>query len=190
MRRAALFLIATALLAGLTKAAPAAAKRAAGAYQPVALTNDWRTRVQLVSVTHDQWLRELQALHGRIVVVDNWATWCIPCVERFPRMMEIARRWSPSGAVFVTLSLDDRDDPQSLRKVQKFLEKHDARIPNYLMNEITPDAFDKLGLLGIPAVFIYDRSGRLTQRLTGDNPNNQYTEADVEAALRTLDTAK
>lgn len=199
MRPAALFLLGTALLGCSEKAAApaappanraAAAKPAAGAYQPVAQTNDWRTKVQLVSVTHEQWLRELEALHGRIVVVDNWATWCAPCVERFPRMMEIARKWSPSGIVFVTLSLDDRDDPESLGKVREFLEKHDARIPNYLMNEITPDAFDKLGLLGIPAVFIYDRSGRLTHRLTGDDPNNQYTEADVEAAIRTLGAAK
>jgi hypothetical protein len=44
----------------------------------------------------------------------------------------------------------------------------------------------ELGLIGVPAVTIYDRSGKLTQKLTGDNPNRQFTEADVEAALRRM----
>lgn len=162
------------------------ATQAAEAYRPVALSQGWTKKVQLVSVTHPQWLRELAAFRGKIVVVDNWATWCAPCVERFPRMLAIARKWSRSDIVFVSLSLDDRDDAATAPKVRAFLEKNDARIPNYLMNEITPDAFEKLGLLGIPAVHIFDRSGKLALKLTGDNPNSQFTEADVEAALRSM----
>jgi len=54
---------------------------------------------------------------------------------------------------------------------------------NYLMDEIIPDAFDKLDLLGIPAVYVYGSDGELKQRLTGDDPNNQFTEEDVERAI-------
>ncbi len=197
MRTAALLLAGAAML-GCAKepatppAAPStpAATAAPRTYQPVGLTTDWNEKAKLVSVTHDQWLRELEAFRGRVVVVDNWATWCAPCIERFPAMLEMARRWSPSGVTFVTLSLDDRDDPESVEKVREFLARQDARIPNYLMNEIIPDAFEDLGLLGIPAVFIYDASGKLTHRLTGDDPNHQYTEADVEEAIRSLVAAK
>lgn len=155
-------------------------------YEPVARTIDWNDEVQLVRVTYDQWRRELDALEGRVVVVDLWATWCAPCIERFPEMMALAKEWEPRGVTFVSLSLDDRDDPDSVDQVREFLGQQDARIPNYLMDEIIPDAFDKLGLLGIPAVYIYDATGQRTHRLTGDDPNHQFTEADVEAAVRSL----
>ncbi|HVR43589.1 MAG TPA: TlpA disulfide reductase family protein [Thermoanaerobaculia bacterium] len=163
-------------------AAPAAPE----SYRPVALTAGWQDQVRLVPVTHEQWLLELEALEGRIVVVDNWATWCAPCIERFPAMVELAGQWSPRGVTFVSLSLDGNDGPESIEQVSEFLRTQDARIPNYLMDEVIPDAFEKLGLLGIPAVFIYDASGEMTHRLTGDDPNDQFTEADVEEAIRSL----
>ncbi|HVT42889.1 MAG TPA: TlpA disulfide reductase family protein [Thermoanaerobaculia bacterium] len=147
---------------------------------------DWSSEVQLVKVTHPQWVEELEAMRGGIVVVDNWATWCAPCLERFPHMLEMAKRWTPQGVTFVSLSLDDRDDPDSIEQAREFLRQQDARIPNYLMDEIIPDAFDRLGLLGIPAVFIYDSKGTMVHRLTGDDPNRQYTEEDVEEAIRAM----
>jgi thiol-disulfide isomerase/thioredoxin len=150
------------------------------------MTRAWSAEPQLVTVTHEQWRRELEAMHGRVVVVENWATWCKPCIERFPEMLELEKKWAPHGVMFVTLSLDDRDDPDSVAQVRDFLTEQDARIPNYLMDEIIPDAFDKLGLLGIPAVFIYDESGTMVHRLTGDDPNRQFTEEDVDKAVHAL----
>ena len=188
-------LLALAVLAGCsseTREQPAAPRSSNPApvpspvYEPVAMERDWSVEPQLVQVTHEQWRRELEAMHGRVVVVDNWATWCKPCIERFPAMLELEKKWGPHGVMFVTLSLDDRDDPDSVAQVRDFLAEQDARIPNYLMDEIIPDAFDKLGLLGIPAVFIYDPSGTMVHRLTGDDPNRQFTEEDVDEAVHAL----
>ena len=67
-----------------------------------------------------------------------------------------------------------------------FLVDVDARFPNYHMRENLMVAFEQLDLLGIPAVFVYDGSGAERYRLTGDDPNNQFTEADVEHAVETL----
>ena len=141
--------------------------------------------VRLVPVTFEQWQQELQAMRGRIVVVDYWATWCAPCVARFPNMVAMARR-APKNVTFVTMSLDDRDEPGALARVEHFLKKHDARMPNFLMNEVNPDAFDKLDLNGVPAVVIYDASGKQRYRLTGDDPNHQFTDADVDRAVKQL----
>ncbi len=143
--------------------------------------------VDLRKVTFDEWNAELASLEGSIVVVDLWATWCVPCIERFPKMVEMADTYGERGVRFVSLSLDDRDDASTVPQVTRFLEKsHATRLSNYLMDEIIPDAFEKLDLLGIPAVRIYDSDGELRYRLTGDDPNNQFTEEDVEEAIREL----
>jgi thiol-disulfide isomerase/thioredoxin len=155
-------------------------------YDPAARRIDWTSEVQLVPVTWNQWLSEREALEGNIVVVDYWATWCAPCRERFPAMVAMSREFSSDGVVFVSLSLDDRDDPLTTPDVTDFLRAQDSRMPNYLMDEIIPDAFDQLDLLGIPAVDVFDASGTLRYRLTGDDPRNQFTEDDVEQAVVSL----
>lgn len=140
----------------------------------------------LVPVTFEAWQAELQALKGRIVVVDMWATWCLPCIERFPHMVQLAEEYSGRGVEFVSMCLDDREDQDSIDLARRFLSEQQARFPNYLMDEVVTQAFEKLDLLGIPAVFIYGPSGDLRYRLTGDDPNNQFTDADVNDAIEEL----
>jgi len=162
-----------------------ASQQSSGDRHPVT-GNSVRNTIDLRLVTYSQWEHELTSMRGRVVVVDLWATWCAPCVARFPAMITMSKRWAPKGVHFVTLSLDDKNEPGSFEHVVEFLRGHDARTPNFMMNEVLPDAFDKLNINAVPAVFIYDRSGNLRDRLTGDNPNHQFTEDDVEAALKTL----
>ena len=140
----------------------------------------------LVPVTFEAWQSELAALEGQIVVVDMWATWCLPCIERFPHMVQLAEEYADRGVEFVSMCLDDRDDQDSVDLAQKFLTEQQAKFPNYLMDEVVTQAFEKLDLLGIPAVFIYGPSGDLRYRLTGDDPNNQFTDADVNDAIEEL----
>jgi len=138
-------------------------------------------------VTFEAWKGELESMKGSIVVIDLWATWCAPCIERFPKMVEMNDAYAGRGVRFVALSLDDRDDRNTMPKVTRFLTSSDAsRMTNYLMDEIIPDAFEKLDLLGIPAVHVYDGAGELRYELTGDDPNNQFTDEDVERAIEEL----
>ena len=123
---------------------------------------------------------------GRLVVVDMWATWCPPCIERFPHMVKLHERYAPEGVDFVSLCLDDREDEQAVERARQFLEEQQATFSNYLMDENIIDAFEKLDVLGIPAVFVHDRAGALRYRLTGDDPNDQFTEEDVEKAIAAL----
>jgi len=144
-------------------------------------------KVTFLPVTYAQWQERLAGYRGNVVVVDLWATWCAPCVQRFPHMVELSRKYSNrQGIRFVSMSLDDRSDPAALDLARKFLIKQNATMDNYRMDEIIPDAFDKLGIQGVPAVFLYDREGNLRYRLTGDDPNHQFTNDDVDRAVQHL----
>lgn len=147
---------------------------------------DIRPAAELVPVTFDQWRQELAALRGHIVVVDLWATWCLPCIERFPRMVELSRTYAQHKVRFVGLCLDDRGDPIAVEEARAFLAEQRADFANYLMDEVVTDAFAKLDILSIPAVFVYGPDGNLRHRLTGDDPNDQFTENDVERAIQDL----
>lgn len=142
--------------------------------------------VTLVPVTFPQWQKRLADYRGQIVLIDFWATWCAPCVERFPHIVQLYENYGRRGIRFVSMDLDDKSDPQALERARQFLIKHNAAFDNFRMDEVVPDAFEHLDLLGIPAVFIYDRAGKLRYRLTGDNPNKQYTNEDVDKAVEEL----
>jgi thiol-disulfide isomerase/thioredoxin len=142
--------------------------------------------IELVAITLDDWRQEIAALRGEIVVVDMWATWCIPCIERFPHMVELSRRYANDGVRFVSTCLDDPGDEQAIAYARNFLDEQQATFDNYLIDENVADSFEKLDLMTIPAVFIYGRDGELSHRLTADDPNNQFTDQDVEQAIEAL----
>lgn len=142
--------------------------------------------VSLTPVTFEQWQQELASLEGRIVVVDMWATWCVPCVERFPKMVELYHEYSSRGVTFVSICMDDREDAEAVAYAHEFLGKQKATFANYLMDEIVTEGFVKLDLLGIPAVYVYAPDGERRYRLTADDPYNQFTDEDVETAIQEL----
>lgn len=178
--------ILVALLVGVGCSSDAGPDQAATEEASPGSVDPSRWQATLVPVSFEAWQTELKALEGQIVVVDMWATWCLPCIERFPHMVQLADEYSDRGVEFISMCLDDRDDKDSVDLAQRFLTEKQARFTNYLMDEVVTQAFEKLDLLGIPAVLIYGPSGDLRYRLTGDDPNNQFTDADVNNAIEEL----
>ena len=125
-------------------------------------------------------------MKGHVVLVDVWATWCAPCVERFPHMVSLYQQYKSRGVEFVSMDVDDREDKAAVERARQFLIRQKAVFRNYLMDENIMDSFDKLGVQGIPDVMLYDRSGRMRYDLNGNDPNRQATLKDVEAGLATL----
>lgn len=144
------------------------------------------SEISFEAVTFDSWEKKLASYPPDIVVVDLWASWCVSCLERFPHMVEMWHDYRDRGVRFVSLNLDDHQDAEALTDAENLLLQFGAGFENYYMDENLMQAFARLDLIGIPAVFIYDREGREAIRLTGDDPNRQFTDADVAAAIRSL----
>lgn len=132
------------------------------------------------------WDRILQEHKGHITVVDLWASWCSPCIERFPHMVDLYHRYHDQGVRFISLNFDQQGDIESLQWANRFLQRIGAAFPNYHMDENMTAAFDHLDLQGLPVVLIYGVDGAEAYRLTGDDPNHQFHDQDVENAVLAL----
>ena len=107
--------------------------------------------------------RDLAEHRGSIVVVNFWATWCIPCREEMPLLVEIASRYGARGVVVVGASADSLHDA---RRVRRFAE--DAGIEFPIWVGATTEDMARLGLgKALPATAVLDRDGRVAVRVGG-----------------------
>ncbi len=104
------------------------------------------------------------AAQDKVLVIDFWATWCVPCVQMFPGIHEgLVARGDKVRAVSVTL-----DDPSREAAAIKFLAKHDALHDAYIIkndSDAQQELVEKIGKkwdsLVVPAILVYDAKGNL-----------------------------
>ncbi len=124
-------------------------------------------------------IRQLIASHrGQVVVLDAWSTSCAPCIKEFPNLVALQRKFGPPLAC-ISLSFDFEGIGTPHDKapaVQAFLESKQATFDNVLSTEESDVLYRKFGFVSVPAVLVYDQTGRLRKRF--DNENAQR-EADA-----------
>ncbi len=54
----------------------------------------------------------LSEYKGKVVVLNFWATWCVPCKQEMPIFVDVSRKYRDRGVVVVAASLDDNTDPE------------------------------------------------------------------------------
>jgi len=114
----------------------------------------------------------LQDYRGKIVVLNFWATWCVPCAKEMPIFVETAKDYGQRGVVFVAVSLDDRS---TRPKIPDFIEKFQIDFPVW-QGASTMDLADlKLGQ-GLPATAFVDRDGKIVARVLGQIPKDLLKE--------------
>jgi thiol-disulfide isomerase/thioredoxin len=92
-------------------------------------------------------------LKGKVVVVDFWATWCAPCIAAFPKLNELERAFRGRDVVFLSVSYEPA------RWVRDFLAKHPLETRVATDNDFA--TFKAFNAWGIPAVYVFDGSGRI-----------------------------
>jgi thiol-disulfide isomerase/thioredoxin len=137
--------------------------------------------ISLIPVKFDAYLARIKDNKAaKLSMVDAWATWCAPCKENFPHVVEMHKKYADKGLAVYSLSLDHPDVPADLAEARKFLKEQKATLTNLLLDEEEGPAFEKLNVNAIPAVFIFGPDGAELKRFTMDDTKNQFTYEEVE----------
>ncbi|SIO59242.1 Thiol-disulfide isomerase or thioredoxin [Singulisphaera sp. GP187] len=141
---------------------------------------------KLEPVKFDEFLKRVANKNAKFTLVDVWASWCIPCKENFPHLVEMNAKFADKGLSVASLSFDDPAEPKQVKDAIDFLTAKKAAFPNYLLDEEQGVGYEKLNIGAIPAVFIYGPDGKEVKRYTMDDPNNQFTYEEVEKDVMAL----
>lgn len=111
---------------------------------------------------------------ARAVLVNVWATWCIPCREEMPGLLRLRRDYAARGLRLILVSGDfSSEAPQAAT----FLGELGVDFPTYLKQGSDMefiDAFDPKWSGALPATFIYDRSGKLQHSIFGPQTYEEF----------------
>jgi cytochrome c biogenesis protein CcmG/thiol:disulfide interchange protein DsbE len=111
---------------------------------------------------------------GKVVMIDFWASWCIPCREEAHRLETLWEAYRDRGVVFVGIAYADTD-----KEARAFLEEFSITYPN------GPDLGTRISqayrIRGVPETFLVDKCGRVRELIIGP-----ATEAKLHQTLDTL----
>jgi len=120
---------------------------------------------------------ELDRYHGRVVIVDFWASWCKPCRESMPWLNELQARYASRGLVIVGVNVDaERGD------AEKFLRG--VPVSFDVVFDPAGSLAQKFKVPGMPATYLFDRQGTLADNHLGFKQSQRgLFEARVQELL-------
>ena len=118
----------------------------------------------------------LKDLHGRVVLVNFWATWCPPCRKEMPDLEALYQRFRAQG--FVILAISDEE----AAKVKPFVAQRNITYPILLDLERRVNRLFEVD--GIPKSFVYDREGKLVAQSIDMRTEKQFLEMLAQAGLQ------
>jgi thiol-disulfide isomerase/thioredoxin len=120
----------------------------------------------------------LKKKQGKVVLINLWATWCVPCREEFPDLIKLHGKYRSRGLELILISVDDTEQREP---VEAFLKENGVTFPTYINAEENYE--DLIGFIapdwigGFPTTFVIDRKGRLTRSLVGGQSYEVFHKA-------------
>lgn len=120
----------------------------------------------------------LDRFDGKVVVIDFWTSWCVPCRRSFPWMNEMHDRYADSGLVIIAVNVD-----RELENAAAFLAKYPAKFE--IIYDPKADLAKKYEIEVMPTSLVIGRDGELLERHAGFKVKKQDEyEAVLRSALR------
>jgi len=119
---------------------------------------------------------ELKELHGKVVLLNFWATWCPPCRSEMPDLDALYKQFKDQG--FVVLAISDED----ISKVQPYIEQYHYSYP--ILLDPGRKVHEAFNIEGIPKSFVYDRDGKLVAQSIDMRTRTQFLEMLSHAGIK------
>lgn len=110
----------------------------------------------------------LSDLRGKVLILDFWATWCPPCRDEIPLLIELKKEYGHRGLDILGLTIEDPE--HEAETVRRFVQELGVNYTVGFAPEGMFEAFVGPGDHPIPQTFLFDRRGRLRDHLVGYDP--------------------
>ena len=115
----------------------------------------------------------LSSYRGRIVVLNFWATWCVPCQNEMPLLVDLHRKYATSGVQFIGVTTEGANTEER-ESVAEFVKDYAVNFPIWI--GATPDhQFSFRLATAVPATIIIDRNGIGVFRIIGESTRTDLT---------------
>lgn len=136
----------------------------------------------LVKVNETTYPKLVAERKGKVLLVDFWATWCVPCRKEMPLVAKLEAKLRAKGFAVLTISSDELENEAAARA---FLKESGIPGPGYIKAAKDDDAFirqvePKWGG-ELPALVLYDKTGKKVKVWKGET-----AIAEIEAAVTKL----
>jgi thiol-disulfide isomerase/thioredoxin len=142
--------------------------------------------VKLEVVDKQGFQQALERAKGKVVLVDVWATWCVPCRKSFPQTVELHNKFARQGLAVISLSMDD---DEAHAEALEFLKEQKAQFTNLRSKQgAEPEAFEAFDIDGasIPHFKLYDRTGKPVKKFFARDADHPIEHSEIEKAVEEL----
>ncbi len=128
---------------------------------------------------------DLSPYKGKVVYLDFWASWCVPCRRSFPWMNQIRKKFNKKDLAIIAVNVDK--DPVL---VAHFLKKYPASFK--IIYDANGEHASYYNLQAMPSSFLFDRNGNLIKRHKGFFVKHKarYQQEIKEAIMRGVNNEK
>ncbi len=103
-----------------------------------------------------------------LTILDFWATWCKPCVNSIPKLVELSEKYNKSEVAFIGINIDS---PRNLSKVKPFAESKGISYP--ILLDTDQEIMAELNVASIPTLIIVKPDGSILSYHEGFAPGDE-----------------
>jgi cytochrome c biogenesis protein CcmG/thiol:disulfide interchange protein DsbE len=102
----------------------------------------------------------LSQLKGQVVVLNFWATWCAPCIEEMPSLVQMQQRMKAKGVTVLAVSVDVDEN-----QYRRFLREHNVSLLS--VRDADQKSNELYGTFKFPETYVIDRNGVVRRKFIG-----------------------
>jgi len=102
----------------------------------------------------------LSQFKGQVVVLNFWATWCPPCIEEMPSLVQMQQRMQSKGVTVLAVSVDADD-----KQYRRFLREHNVSLLS--VRDADQKSNELYGTFKFPETYVIDRNGVVRRKFIG-----------------------